>query len=114
MAMAAPEYIDPSSLAELRAVLDAEVLQGLMSKFIQDTETGLDTVEQGTSSDMEMAEILHKIAGSAAALGVVRFRQELIAAENALRNGQTTQANELIEGLRLTWNETKNRLNAAL
>lgn len=113
MAMAAPGYIDPSSLAELRAVLDAEVLQGLMSKFIQDTEAGLDTVEQGMSPDIEMAEILHKIAGSAAALGVVRFRQELIAAENALRTGQKTQANELIEGLRSTWNETKNRLDAA-
>lgn len=114
MAIPASDYIDLSSLAELRDLLDTEMLQGLITEFIQDTEAGLQTVEQGTLSEIDMAEILHKMAGSAVTLGMVQLRQELVSAENALRTGQKTQATMLIEGLRSTWNETQSRLKTAL
>ena len=40
MAIPASDYIDLSSLAELRDLLDTEMLQGLITEFIQDTEAG--------------------------------------------------------------------------
>ena len=110
--MLAPDYIDHACLSELSDVLDAEMLQGLISKFIQDTEIALSTLDQHASSDTAMAEILHKIAGSAAALGAVRFRKELIAAENALREGQRTQANQFIGEFRSICYEKKRHLEA--
>lgn len=110
--LATSGYIDDACLSELKQVLDAEMLRGLISKFVHDTETDLETLDQHGLSDIEMAEIVHRIAGSAAALGAAKFRQDLVAAERALRDEHTAQARDLIGNLKLTWKETKIRLEA--
>lgn len=105
--MTTTELIDADCFADLRDVLDAEKLTELVSRFISETDTSLENLDDNTRSGSEIAEVLHKIAGSAAAFGAERFRSALVHAETAFREGRLTDAHLHLDGLPAIWRETK-------
>lgn len=105
--MTTTDLLDAECIADLRDVLDAEKLNALVSRFIRETDTSLENLNENTCSGSEIAEVLHKIAGSAAALGADRFRSALVTTETAFREGKLKDARLHLDGLSAIWRETR-------
>lgn len=106
--------LDVERINEMRRDLGADVLGMLLGRFMQEAEQAMagylddDAVRQREISEV-IAE-MHKIAGSAAALGAMEFRRRLNEIEVLGKEGNTQAVYDSIPGLNDLWLASKSEL----
>jgi CheY-like chemotaxis protein/HPt (histidine-containing phosphotransfer) domain-containing protein len=106
--------LDVERINEMRRDLGADVLGMLLGRFMQEAEQAMagylddDAVRQREISEV-IAE-MHKIAGSAAALGAMEFRRRLNEIEVLGKEGNTQAVYDSIPSLNDLWLASKSEL----
>jgi len=90
------EFIHSEALPELMTTIGAERCGELVRRFTNETDTNFDVILSEACSDVEVAEMVHKCAGSAATFGAMPLRDALAETEDALRVDRTTHARALL------------------
>lgn len=105
--------VDEQRMTELVDDLGADVAGMLLARFIAETEETLDDIEDGTDySVADMVPRLHRIAGSAAALGASRLHRRLGELEALGKRGDESAFRSGLGDLPPLWAATRERMQA--
>jgi HPt (histidine-containing phosphotransfer) domain-containing protein len=82
----------------------------LARQFIVEADVEFKRISDGICSSDVAGDVVHKIAGSAAVFGAMPLRTLLASAEAALKAGNMTQSEDLMETIHTCWAKTKSDL----
>ncbi|WP_296630405.1 ATP-binding protein [Roseovarius sp.] len=107
-----PCHVDPSYMEQLRAALPQDRIDRLLVEFETEGTAILDDLKRDTPlSGTDLADRIHKLAGTAAATGGLALQALLGRAESALRGGDTGAAQSAILAMPDLLQETLRQLN---
>ncbi|EDM31044.1 multi-sensor hybrid histidine kinase [Roseovarius sp. TM1035] len=107
-----PCHVDPSYMEQLRVALPQDRIDRLLVEFEAEGEAILDGLNRDAPlSGTDLADRIHKLAGTAAATGGLALQALLGRAESALRGGDTAEAQTAILALPDLLQETLRQLN---
>lgn len=101
-----PHIVDQTHMQEVKDTLGADMFQSLVDRFCKEVDETLAILSQD-HPHAEVASHAHKVAGSAAMLGVMDLRQALIAVENAAKQEHAEQLQTAIAALPAVWAKTR-------
>ncbi len=105
--------IDLVVLEELRETMPPPLFASMTRQFLTETGetlTDLSAAAGGDTKPEKLAEEVHRLAGSAAVFGAIRFRNQLIAQERRALDGKTSALAEGFADLNTVWEETRTGL----
>ena len=103
----APEAaLDPDHLDEMAWQIGPDRFAGLLARFLDEGDA-LARLLEGGKSPSDLAEALHKLAGSAGVFGAQALQERLGRAEIAARAGDTAAVAALAPDLAAVWTETR-------
>lgn len=105
-----PAIIDPLVNSEVRESLGGDAYSEIMERFCREADDLLAWIadlSQSPDTHPEIAAQCHKIAGTAAVFGALEFRNTLLGAENAARDGAADQVRLCLDALVQVWSRTR-------
>ncbi|MDV7144000.1 ATP-binding protein [Tropicimonas sp. TH_r6] len=96
----------PQDLQELVQTLGSERAAVLLAEFIRETDAGVDALERGEASGVELSELIrsvHQMAGSCGTFGATRMRMALFDIETQAKSGDAAGARAGIGKLPELW-----------
>ena len=106
-------FLDLECLDEFVSSIGQEKAVEFAKSFVSDTESGIESLLNPEVEKMELediSKIAHKLSGSAALFGAVRFRAGLIDVESHANDCDSKNLKSAILELMGLWAQTKNRL----
>lgn len=116
----AEPFVDAARLAELRETLGPKALQNTLQSFFTEVEPlvsywrGLELLADRDVTRLEsLKRDVHRVSGSAAIFGAVRFRARLVEVESACKTGNPEMAAAGLHYAVAVWPETRAALELA-
>jgi CheY-like chemotaxis protein len=107
-----PRQVDPIYMEQLRIALPQDRIDRLLVEFETEGTAILDDLKRDDPlTGTDLADRIHKLAGTAAATGGLALQALLGRAESALRGGDTKAAETAISALPSLLHETLRQLN---
>ncbi len=109
VARPAEVLMDLKTLAELRAGLGVEKAFDLITRFLTDTDHKLSELTQSApdeADDGDFVSEVHRMTGTAAMFGAVRFHRQLTLIEDLCKTGKRAEACAEVPGLTALWQQT--------
>lgn len=105
-----PENPIQVHLDEMRDNLGKAVFPKLLDRLLSESDALVDDLCQDRETQIplsDLADQIHKVAGSAAVFGATKFRQALLGLEEAARAGDAISLSKLSDQLGDVWHETR-------